>query len=116
MAEHHRASCNLLDDRQVVRDEQARESQLGLQTGQEFEHLGLHRHVECTGGLIGDHQSGVQGQGTGNGNPLTLPTAHLMWVPIRHRFGQFDLLQQVTHPGSPPHRVKLGMQHQGFGD
>jgi hypothetical protein len=44
---HHRDPvAKILNDRQVVRDEQAREPELAVQVGEQVEHRGLHRDIE----------------------------------------------------------------------
>ena len=58
------------DDAEVVRHEQHRHVALGLQVAQQIEHLGLHRHVERRGGLVGDDQVGVGRDGPGDQHAL----------------------------------------------
>ena len=54
---HHRhAVADVLDHRQVVRDEQVGQPELGLQVLEQVEHLGLDRHVERRDRLVADDQ------------------------------------------------------------
>ena len=61
-----------LDDGEVVRDEQARESDLALEFLEQVEHPGLHGHVECRGGFVGDQQFRPERQRPSDTDPLTL--------------------------------------------
>ena len=60
---------HLVDHGQVVADEQAAEAQLLLQGPEQLEHVGLHRHVERAGRLVGDHQAGLAAPGRGPARP-----------------------------------------------
>ena len=62
------------DDAQVVRDEQDGQPEPGLKLEQQVHHLGLHRDVECRHDLIGDQTVGLDGERTGDRDPLPLPT------------------------------------------
>src|SRR5690554_7158260 len=55
-----------LDDGEVVRDEDARETVFALQLGEELEHAGLDRDVERRGRLVRDEELGAQGECTGD--------------------------------------------------
>ena len=63
---HHRdPGGEDLDDPEVVADEQAGEALLALQLLEQVEHLGLHRHVERRGRLVGDEQVGLRARARG---------------------------------------------------
>ena len=51
---HHDAVGKHIDHRQIMGDEQAREADFRLQSLEQLQHLGLHRHVQCRSRLIGD--------------------------------------------------------------
>jgi len=55
---------------EVVGDQQHAHAAAGLQLGKQVEDLGLDRHVEGRGGLIGDQHLGVAGEGDGDHHPL----------------------------------------------
>jgi D-alanyl-D-alanine carboxypeptidase (penicillin-binding protein 5/6) len=60
---HHRdAVADVLDDREVVRDEQISEAELGLEVLQQIEDLRLNGHIERRNGFVADEQIGPQGQ------------------------------------------------------
>ncbi len=86
---------NVFNHTEVVRNEQQREVQLRLQFLQEIEHLGLHRDVESRNRLIGHDQVGLEDEGSGNSNPLPLPTRELMRIPADVPGIEAD---QLEHP------------------
>ena len=69
-----------------------------FQVAQQVQHLGLDGHVQGGGGLIGDDQPGVAGQGHGDDDALAHPAGQLMGVhPVdplavgdAHQFQQLD--------------------------
>ena len=50
------------DDAEVVGDEHERHVAVAALLAEQVEDLGLHRHVECGGGLVGNDQLGLAGQ------------------------------------------------------
>ncbi len=63
--------------RQIMADEQAGEAVVLTQIGAQFQYLRLYRHIQRTGGFVGDHQAWRQRQGPRQHHPLSLPTGHL---------------------------------------
>ncbi len=115
-AEHGHAVGDLVHDREVVTDEDAREPELVLQVGEERQHVRLDRHVQGAGRLVRDQQPWPQRQCAGEGDPLPLATGELAWatagVVARQTYG----VEQVAHPS-----VTLGagadlVHVQRFGD
>src|SRR5690625_2554070 len=80
------------DHRQIMADEQARESVLLLQAFEQVEDLRLHRYVERRGRLVGDEQLRPQGQSAGDADALTLTAGELMGVADVHRCWQLERL------------------------
>ena len=62
------------DHRQVVRDEEVGEAELGLEVLQQVDDLGLDRDVERRYRLVGDDQVGPHDQGAGDADALALAT------------------------------------------
>ena len=69
--EHHCDSIgHVRHDTHVVGDEQDSGVQFFLQRSQQIEDVGLHGHVEGSGGLVGDDHLGVAGKGHGDHHTL----------------------------------------------
>lgn len=99
--QHYHPVGDLMHHRQVVADEQAREPQVVLDLGEQCQDVGLHRHVECTGGFVGDEQSRPQCQRAGQRDPLPLSTGQLVREAIRERGGQVDRGEEFGNPRAP---------------
>lgn len=78
---------DLFDDGEIVADEHCRESQLLLQLPEQFQHVGLDRHIECTGGFGGDQHGRAQRQGPGQGDALTLAAREFVWPAVGESAG-----------------------------
>lgn len=64
---------HLADDREVVRDEQHRESHLAAQCLQQSEYLRARRHVQRRHGLVGNEHPRLCGERAGKHDALALP-------------------------------------------
>src|SRR5690606_12547468 len=84
-----------LDDREVVRDEDAREAVLALQLGEQLEDLGLDRDVERRGQLVRDEELGAQGERTGDAHALALTARELVRVTVAHQSRQVHLVEEL---------------------
>jgi hypothetical protein len=81
-----------------VGDEQDTDAQFGAHPVEQVQDGALHRHVQGTGRLVGDHEVGLQGQGRGDQRPLLHPAGEFVRVlgvaQLRvvdaHRLQQFD--------------------------
>ncbi len=80
-------------------DEEAGELIFGLQLGEDLQDSSLHRHVQGRGRFVGHQQLGIQREGAGDTDALSLPTGHFVRITVvdlprqLHRFQQFvDLL------------------------
>ena len=70
---HHRDTVgDVLDDREVVRDEEVGEVELVLQVLQQVERLRLHRDVERRDRLVGDDEARVERERAGDADALAL--------------------------------------------
>src|SRR5687767_9561802 len=84
---HHRdAVADVLDHREVVRDEEVGQPELVLQVHQQVDHLRLHRYVERGDGLVADDQARPRRQGARDPQALALPAGELVWV-LHHLVG-----------------------------
>ena len=74
LAHHDHTISDFTHDAQVMRDEQKAQPLTALQISQELQNLCLNRHIKGGGGLIGDQQLRLIGQGHCDHHPLPLPT------------------------------------------
>ena len=81
---------------QVVRDEQIGQALLALQVFHDVEHLRLHRHVECRGGLVTNQKLGLRGERPRDGDALALTARELMRILFHVGSGQAHREQQLT--------------------
>ena len=79
---HHRhAVGDVAHHRQVVGDEQQRETQRFLQFVQQVHHLRLHGHVEGGDRLVADDELRLQHQRPGDADALALAAGKLVRIP-----------------------------------
>jgi hypothetical protein len=100
---------------QIVGDEEHSHPPLGLEPGQQVQHLGLDGHVQGSGGLVRHQQPGLARQGHGDHHPLAHATGELKGVGRQTPGGIWNAhrLQQRPGggiPGSPP-KAKVARQH-----
>ena len=95
---HHRdAVADVLDDREVVRDEEIRQAELRLQVHEQVDDLRLHRHVQRRDGLVADDHLGLDGEGARDPQALALSAGKLVRV-LAHLIGpQADAREQPRH-------------------
>ena len=88
------------DHPQVVGDIQDGHGGLFLNRFQQIQNLCLHGHIQGRGGLVGDHQIRVAGQGHGDHDPLPLPPAQLMGIILQTllRRGDAHVPQELDAP------------------
>jgi hypothetical protein len=95
---HHRdAMADVLDDRDVVRDEQIGEPEIALQIDEQVDDLRLHRHVERRYRLVADNEARPQRQGAGNPDALTLTAGEFVRVAVERLGPEPDLLCQLGY-------------------
>src|SRR5215471_11631856 len=94
---HHRDACaDVLDDRQIVRDEEIGQPELLLQVFQQIDDLRLDRYVERRDGLVAHDQLRRYGEGARDADALPLPARKFVRVTVHmigvepHRFEQLD--------------------------
>ena len=84
------------DDTHVMGDQQDRAVQPVAQGAQQVEDLGLHRHVQCRGRLVGDQEGRVTGDRLRDHRALALSAGELVRIGVERleRIGQFHHRQQ----------------------
>jgi hypothetical protein len=73
-----------------VTDQQQRHAQALLQGFEQQQDLALHGHVQRRGGLVGDQQFRLAGQGHGDHHPLALAAGQLMRIGLEAFLGVLD--------------------------
>ena len=118
---HH---CNsvreMLDGREIVRDEHVRRALLDLQLHQEVHERALDRDVERRDRFVAEDQIRVGRKSPGDGDALLLAPAELVRQPVEVTRGQAHRLQQVlgaiprglaTHATQQRQRPENGVAH-----
>ena len=92
------------DDAHVVGDQHDRGAELVAAAPQQVEDLGLHRHVERRGRLVGDDQPGVEHERHRDDDALLLPAGELVRVVVdaRLRVGDADLAEDLDRLAPAP--------------
>src|SRR5881409_4318873 len=93
--------AHVLDDAEVVRDEEQRESEPPLQVLQEIEDLGLDGDIQRRHGLVGDDETRPDGERAGDADPLALPAAELVRMAVARVGWQADELEQLLDARAP---------------
>src|SRR5207249_4820179 len=83
---------------EVVGDEEIGDVELDSELAEERDHAALDGHVQPGGDLVGDDEIRAEGEGPGNGDPLTLPAGELVWVPVSRIPGEPDPLEELGDP------------------
>lgn len=97
----------------VVGDQQQRHrGVLVAELVEQREDLGLHRHVQCRGRLVGDQNLGIAAERCRDDDALCHAPGQLMGVAAGHRLGigDLDALQQIDHDGRGRFPVDALMQ------
>ena len=99
---HHRDPVgDVLNDRQVVRDEEIGQVELGLQALEQVDDLGLDRDVEGRNWLVANDEGGVDRQRAGDADPLSLASRELMGVAVGEPRVHPDDVKQLVDPVLP---------------
>jgi hypothetical protein len=100
--------------REVVGDEEIRETEVTLQRLEQVDDLRADRHVERRDGLVEDDHLRVESERTGEADALALPAGELMWEPVRvlgaqaHRAQELvDAAAALTPPVETVHAQRL---------
>ena len=108
---HHPDSMrHMPQDRHAVRRQQVGHAELLLKVQEEIQDLRLHGDIERRHRLIGDDETGLQGQRPRHGNPLALPAAELVRIAAQRIPGQADRLHQFR--GFFFHTLRLAVNYE----
>ena len=104
------------DDAEVVRDEQHRHAHLGAQLAQQVQNLRLNGHVQSGGGLVGNEQARLVGEGHRDHHPLALASRQFMRIGAQPPLGvpQAHPAQQVQRAQARRLGPQPLMHHQRF--
>ena len=98
--EHGDPVADLVDDAEVVADEQVGHPGRLLELLEQVEHPRLRGDVERAGRLVADDDRRIQGQGSGDRDPLPLSAGELPRVAAAGVRRQPDRVEQLPHPGA----------------
>src|SRR5215208_5185253 len=103
LAQVHHADAvgDVGDDGEVVGDEEISEAELALEVAQQVEHLGLDGDVQRGDGLVADDELGVNADGAGDANALTLAAGELVRVAVDEVGVEADLLEELARALAP---------------
>jgi hypothetical protein len=85
------------------RNEKAREPHVSLQIHEQVDDRRLDRDVECGDRLVCDQQLGLDDEGAGETDPLSLSSRELVWIAEAELRAEADLVEHVVDA-----RVHLG--------
>ena len=91
---HHHAMADVLDHREVVRDEQVAQAARPLNVLEEIHNLRLHGNVERADRFIADEQARFDREGARDADALALSATEFMGIPLRVRRAEPDGFEQ----------------------
>ena len=103
---HGDAVGDVLDDREIVRDEQVGEPAVALQILQQVDHLRLHRDVERRHRLVADDEARLDGERARDADALALAAGELVRIARRVLGAQADFLEQLAARARRPRRLR----------
>ena len=106
----------MFHDGEVVRDEDQREIERANEVGEEVEDLRLDGDVEGGDGFVGDDDLGVEGEGAGDGDALTLSAGELVRVFLHVARGQAHLAHELGDAGGDLGRRTYAVDEQRLGE
>src|SRR3954463_223015 len=98
---HHHALADVLNHREVVRDEEISNATLLLQIHEQVDDLRLHGNIQRAHRFIADDQLGLDRQSAGDPNPLTLASAEFVRITLGVLRIQPYVLQQLDDTVAP---------------
>src|SRR5690554_1278077 len=115
---HDHAVAHLRNDAEVVRDQEHRHAETVTEPRNQLQDLGLDRHVERGGRLVGDQEVRLAGERDGDHHALALAARELMRVDIHALLRRGDA-DQPQHPDRLLARFlpgNIAMQTHRLGD
>jgi hypothetical protein len=104
-------------DTAIVTDYQKRCSRFASQAIDQVENLAFHDAIEPRRRFIGDHERGLTHECLRQYNPMTFPSAQLVWICLVVPFrAEFDLIQHVVSLRATFARGKRTVSAQNLGD
>ena len=91
----------MLDDGDIVSDEQVGDSELVLQVLEQVDDLSLDRDVKSAHWFIADDETGLDRQGAGDANSLSLSTAEFMRKSAGMQGVETHVLKELGNPLAP---------------
>ena len=114
---HHRHRvAHLRHNAQIVGDHDHGGVVLFLELAHQLQHLGLDGHIQGGGGLVGDEELGVAGQGDGDHHPLLHAPGELMGVFVGPLPGDTHQFQHLLGPLHGGVFIQALMELQALGD
>ncbi len=110
------AVAEVLDRRQVVRDEEAREAHVALQVAHQVEDRRLHRDVERRHRFVRDEQRRREREPAREADALALPAGELVRIPVPQLRSQPDLVEQLLHVLVERAAARTGLDAQRLAD
>jgi len=98
---HHHAMADVLDHREIVRDEEIRDTMLLLQIAEQIDDLRLNRNVQRAHRLVADDQFRLDRQRARDADALALPAGKFMRITLRINRVEADVLKQFKNPFLP---------------
>ena len=100
-AHHGDLVGDVVDDGEIVRNEEVREPELGLQVLQQVQDLRLDRDVERGYGLVAEHEIGLERERAGDADALALPARKAVRIPVEEARVQPDQAHQLLRHFGP---------------
>ena len=116
--DHHHPVAEVVDDAQVVGDHDDAHVPVLLEVLHELEDLGLNGDIQSGGGLIGDEELRVAGQGNGDHHPLAHTAGELVGILLHALLRVRDAaqLQELKGPGHGLLLGGLAVEQDALGD
>src|SRR5829696_6494936 len=114
---HHRNVVrDVAHNAEVVTNEEVGEGALIAQALQELQDLGLDGDVQGADWFVCHHEFGIDGQGTRDSDPLSLPPRQLVRIPTRVTPTQPDRLQELVDRPCPPASFNHLVENERFAE
>ncbi len=110
---HADAIGDVMDHREVVRNEEVREAETPLQVAHQVQHLRLHRHVERRRRLVADEEARLARERPRDRDPLPLPARELVRIARTVGGGEARPASAARRPGSRARIARCRVRARG---